>query len=162
MLDKRIVSLVLVAAAVVISFVLGFFLGGLHADPGQPIQIVMKATGESVSQSIGSELPFLPAEAEPSAPAPTSAATTAVPAPSAAPSEPSQPSAEAETSALVNLNTAGLEELMTLPGIGKTRAQSILTYREQHGPFLSLEQVKEISGIGDGILNKIRDYVTLE
>ena len=57
----------------------------------------------------------------------------------------------------VNLNTATKEELMTLPGIGEAKADSILTYRESAGGFQSIEQIKEIEGIKDGVFEKIKN-----
>lgn len=60
---------------------------------------------------------------------------------------------------LIDLNTATLEDLTTLPGIGDVRAQAIVAYREQNGPFLSVEQVMEVSGIGSTTYENIRDLV---
>jgi competence protein ComEA len=56
----------------------------------------------------------------------------------------------------VNLNTASLEELMTLPGIGETRAKAILAYRQQHGPFRTPEELKQVSGIGEKMFERIK------
>lgn len=61
----------------------------------------------------------------------------------------------------VNLNTASLEELTTLPGIGTMRAEAILAYREEQGSFSSIEDIKNVSGIGDGIFEKIKDSITV-
>ena len=61
----------------------------------------------------------------------------------------------------VDLNRAGLEDLMTLPGIGETLAQRILDYREEHGPFTSPEELTEVSGIGDKRLDAVRDFITV-
>ena len=61
----------------------------------------------------------------------------------------------------VNLNTASSEELTTLSGIGATRAEAILAYREEHGSFSSIEDIKNVSGIGDGIFEKIKDSITV-
>ena len=58
----------------------------------------------------------------------------------------------------VNINTAGLEELMQLPGIGEKRAQDIVDYREAHGPFQSVDELDNVSGIGPGILDGLREY----
>jgi len=63
---------------------------------------------------------------------------------------------------MVNLNTASKEELQTLPGVGPQVAERILAYREQHGPFKSIEELLEIKGIGIKKLEKIRPLVTLE
>ncbi len=61
----------------------------------------------------------------------------------------------------VNLNTATLEELQTLSGIGESRAEDILEYRETNGKFHSIEDVMKVSGIGEGIFQKIKDNVTV-
>lgn len=61
----------------------------------------------------------------------------------------------------LNINMATATELETLPGIGPTRAQEILRYREEQGPFRSVEDLLEISGIGDSTLNQIKDLVRL-
>lgn len=59
----------------------------------------------------------------------------------------------------VNINTAGLEELMTLKGIGETRAKAILEYRSQHGSFTKAEDIMQIPGIKEGIYTKIQDQI---
>lgn len=59
----------------------------------------------------------------------------------------------------VNINTAGLEELCTISGIGESRAQSIITYREQNGAFGSVEEIMNVSGIKDGLFQKIKDKI---
>lgn len=70
-------------------------------------------------------------------------------------------SGEQEGAALVDLNTAGLEELEGLPGIGRVKAQAILDYRSAHGAFRSVEELLNVDGIGEKLLAKIRDYVTV-
>lgn len=62
----------------------------------------------------------------------------------------------------VNLNTASVQELIELPGIGEVLAARIVAYREEHGPFQSLDALKQVSGIGDKLVEKIRDLVGLE
>ena len=61
----------------------------------------------------------------------------------------------------VNINTAGVEELETLPSIGAVRARAIVDYRAEHGPFTYVEDLRGVKGIGEGILNQIMDYVTV-
>lgn len=61
----------------------------------------------------------------------------------------------------VNLNTATFEELTAIQGIGDQRAAAILAYREQLGKYTSVEQIKDIRGIGDGLYAKIAPYLTV-
>ncbi len=63
--------------------------------------------------------------------------------------------------ALVNLNSAGLSELDTLPGVGPVTAQKILDWRTQHGTFTSVDELLEVDGIGDKTLADIAPHVTL-
>ena len=62
----------------------------------------------------------------------------------------------------VSLNRASKEELMTLPGIGESKADSILEYREAHGGFQTIEELMNIPGIKEGVFQKIQDCVMLE
>lgn len=66
-----------------------------------------------------------------------------------------------ETQGLVDLNTATLEELMTLKGIGETRAKAILEYREKHGPFTKKEDIMQIPGIKEGIYKKLQNQIAV-
>lgn len=61
----------------------------------------------------------------------------------------------------ISINRATAEELMTLPGIGSSKAESIIRYREEHGGFQKIEDIKNIQGIKDGVFNKIADYIIL-
>ncbi len=63
---------------------------------------------------------------------------------------------------MVNINEAGEEELCQLPQIGPARAKNILEYREKHGPFASIEEIRAVSGIGDGIFQQIREHITVD
>ena len=61
----------------------------------------------------------------------------------------------------LSLNTATLDELMTLPGIGEAKAQAIIEYREEVGAFQNIEELKEVSGIGDAIFDQIKENITI-
>ncbi len=62
---------------------------------------------------------------------------------------------------LININQASASELSTLPGIGQTKANQIVTYRESNGNFSSIEEIKNVSGIGDGIYNQIYKLIKI-
>ncbi len=66
---------------------------------------------------------------------------------------------EVPTPFKLNLNQASAEALETLPGIGPVLAQRIVAYREEHGPFQTVEDLLEVKGIGPVLLEKIRPYV---
>ena len=67
----------------------------------------------------------------------------------------------AADSHLVNLNTAGKEELMTLKGIGESRAEAIMAYREDYGPFAHIEEIMNVSGIKEAAFEKIKNDITV-
>ncbi len=62
---------------------------------------------------------------------------------------------------LININTATIEELQTLEGIGESKAQSIVNYRNEVGKFNSIEDIKNVSGIGDSLFIQIKDKITI-
>lgn len=62
----------------------------------------------------------------------------------------------------ININKATEEELDTLPGIGESTAKKIIEYREEKGTFKNIEELKEVSGIGDAKFDKIKDLVTVK
>ena len=68
---------------------------------------------------------------------------------------------ETEDIDLVDINTADQAELESLPGIETAKAQAILDYRSVHGPFDSIEELLEVEGIGEKLLEKIQDYVVI-
>ena len=63
---------------------------------------------------------------------------------------------------ILNINLATKEELMTLDGIGESKAAKIIDYRNENGSFKSIEDLKQISGIGNNIFSKISSYITVE
>ena len=70
-------------------------------------------------------------------------------------------SAPALENGLVNLNTADIAALTTLPGIGESRAKAIISYREQHGAFAQIVDIMKISGIKQAAFSKIKDKITV-
>lgn len=65
-------------------------------------------------------------------------------------------------SGMVNINTATAEELCSLPGVGESRAQDIITYRTKHGAFQTIEEIMQVSGIKEGLFEKIKDKIYIE
>ena len=63
--------------------------------------------------------------------------------------------------AKVNVNTAGAEELQTLPGVGPATAKAIIAWREENGRFRSVDDLLDVSGIGKATLAKFRDRVSV-
>lgn len=67
----------------------------------------------------------------------------------------------ADISGKVNINTAGVEELVTLDGIGEVKAKEIVAYREQYGVFKRIEQIMDVKGIGESTFDKIKAQITV-
>lgn len=61
----------------------------------------------------------------------------------------------------LDINTADVSALQELNGIGETRAQAIVSYRESYGAFQSIEDIKQVDGIKDGVFNKIKDEISV-
>jgi len=62
---------------------------------------------------------------------------------------------------VINLNSATVSDLSRLPGVGEVKAQAIIAYRQEHGPFAAVDDLMEIKGIGPGIVEGLRPYVTV-
>ncbi|MCI8326786.1 MAG: competence protein ComEA [Lachnospiraceae bacterium] len=74
-----------------------------------------------------------------------------------------QKSQEAESEdGRININTADVQKLTSLPGIGASKAEAIIAYREEHGRFQSVEELMKISGIKEGTYRKIKDSITVD
>ena len=73
---------------------------------------------------------------------------------------PTLPSGQ-KAAAPVNLNTAGLEELVTLPGIGEVTAAKIIDYRETNGPFAAIQEIMNVPGIGEGKFDGFKELITV-
>lgn len=61
----------------------------------------------------------------------------------------------------ISINTASLDQLQTLPGIGESKAKAIIEYREQNNGFKDIEEIKNISGIGESTFDKFKEYITI-
>lgn len=71
-------------------------------------------------------------------------------------------SLETAQSSVVNLNTADIKQLCTLPGIGESRAGDIIAYRQEHGGFSEIEEIMNVTGIKESTYNKIKDLITVK
>ncbi len=65
-------------------------------------------------------------------------------------------------SGVVNLNTASIEELKLLPGVGEARAEAIVTLRAEHGGFKSVDELLGVKGVGPSLMKRLRPHVTLK
>ena len=65
------------------------------------------------------------------------------------------------TNGKINLNTASLDQLMEIPGIGEAKASAILRYREENGGFSSIEEIMNIEGIKEGVFSKMKEYIVV-
>lgn len=63
---------------------------------------------------------------------------------------------------LININTASVDKLNALPGIGPTTAQKIIDYRQEHGPFSSIQDIMNVSGIGPATFDQIKNLITVQ
>lgn len=62
----------------------------------------------------------------------------------------------------INLNIAGIDELVSLPGIGQSTAEKIIEYRNKKGKFKKIQEIMKVKGIGEKKFEKIKEYLTLE
>lgn len=69
---------------------------------------------------------------------------------------------DSQTGGVININTATESDLDSLPGIGKATARDIISYREKHGDFKKIEDIKKVTGIKDSRFNSIKDFITVD
>ena len=74
----------------------------------------------------------------------------------------SKPGFEPPGTLKVNINKAGMDELISLPYIGEVKARAIIAYRDEHGPFKTPEDLLNVKGIGPKTLERIKDFIVFE
>lgn len=84
------------------------------------------------------------------------------PAAGAPPSRASDGQVEASVGPAVNINTAGVKELMKLDGVGRRVAEKIVAYRDAHGPFKKPEELRKVEGIGSGLWERNRTRIVVK
>ena len=135
-------SIAILIAGMLLSLAVGFFLGRNTVRDAVVIEAAAPET--TVSQPSLSPKPSEASET-PAASFPEAASLTEI--------------ISAPESGLLDLNTATVLELQTLPDIGPVLAQRIVDYRETYGNFLSVDELKNVDGIGDKILSSVIKYV---
>ncbi|MBI5096862.1 MAG: helix-hairpin-helix domain-containing protein [Nitrospirae bacterium] len=63
---------------------------------------------------------------------------------------------------VININTASAEEIVAVPGLGEKKSQAIVMFREKHGPFAKIEDIKKVDGIGDKLFERIMAYLVVK
>lgn len=151
---KKAGSLALLAVTgLLCAFTLGLYLGG--GSGGSPVTVLPLA-GIQVPPTAAAPAQATTPPTETTAPAEGTTAPTQSTTPPASSGNPAGQSA-----GLININTATVAELKTLPGIGDVIAQRIVDYRTAHGRFSSIEELMNVSGIGEKRFAAIRDLVTV-
>lgn len=80
----------------------------------------------------------------------------------APPSRSPESQAEAPAGPAVNINTAGVKELMKLEGVGRQVAEKIVAYRDAHGPFKKPEELRKVEGVGSGLWERNRTRIVVK
>ncbi len=145
--------LLLSAAAITAAVLIGLY----SSRPVQLYQVTVQSEEESVSSQV---VEVMPSPTETPSPS-SSTSSPAVEEDELTESESSGPQ-EVLVEKSININTASLEELDLLPGIGPALAQRIIDYRETNNGFYDIEEIMEVSGIGEKTFAKLEPYIIAE
>lgn len=175
-------GIIIAVTMILLSFTAGFFFGKSQIQNS----VVVQAASPENSETVGAVDSNETSVAEPSVEVSISLAQTDLileiensaaeavsdmpddssqydPEPEPEPTETVEPSPIGYTSSgLIDINTADVAVLDTLPGIGEVLAQRIVDYRTEYGNFLSIDEIKNVSGIGEKTFEKIRAYIGVE
>ena len=149
----RIEQIAVFVTVVVLAFLTGYYYRGTQLQGQITVEVQSPSEPAAPATPTVSRLPV----------APSASAEAAAEISEETASEYSKPFEEQPTAdredGLIDLNTASLEELDTLPGIGPVLAQRIVDYREEHGGFQTKEEIINVTGIGETIYGKMADLV---
>lgn len=165
---KNSIAAILLALTLAFSaFIAGFYVGQNTGGPDVYISGFKDTIGPTVRNTTPTQPTqptTLPTQPTTSATQPTTQPTQPATDPTQATQAPTSPSTAPvtlEDICPININTATQEELELLPGIGPKKAEAIIQYREEIGGYICVEELLEVSGIGEKTLAKILEYITV-